>query len=169
MKEGVIRYYLGFLPPKNIYSILDLGCGASAPYSGILRRRCSKLVCADIQESPKVDVILDVTKPLPFEDNEFDWVWATELIEHLPQDKQQFAVDEIKRVGRNATITFPLPRHPSFSKDPTHIEVKISYEDFKVTETKTGRVILILNKLPPRYVNHPTVDQFLEVRRKASV
>jgi len=33
--EKVIRYYLSFLPPRDVESILDVECGTNAPYGGI--------------------------------------------------------------------------------------------------------------------------------------
>ena len=56
---------------------------------------------------------------LPFRDDTFDCVWASEIIEHLPTF-DTFA--EIERVARgNIVITMPNPWSPHYNRDPTHV------------------------------------------------
>lgn len=150
--EKVIRYYLKFLPPKGLDRILDLGCGTTAPYRGILKNRCNELVCADIRPGPKVDIICDITKATSFTDKYFDFVWASEVIEHLDKENQKNAIKEMVRIGKSATITYPTPTYPTFYEDRGHIVVTIDNDfldsimsNFKVITTKTGRVIILYN------------------------
>ena len=69
---------------------LDIGC-ANSPYAVFFPNR----VGLDIKEGSGVDVIGDVNH-LPFEDNKFDNVLCTEVLEHLRTPQQALA--EIKRV-----------------------------------------------------------------------
>jgi len=126
-----------------VKSILDLGCGRTAPYKGILKNRCSRLVSCDLRAGPKVDKVADIRK-LPFADKEFEYVWCTETLEHIPQEDQETAFQECLRVGEHGTITFPTPIHPSFAKDPGHRLVTIDFGKYPVSKhaTQTGRVII---------------------------
>ena len=56
---------------------------------------------------------------LPFRDDAFDCVWASEIIEHLPTLD---TFSEIERVARgDIVITMPNPWSPHYKRDPTHV------------------------------------------------
>lgn len=141
-REEVIRYYLTVLPPKGVKSILDVGCGITAPYSGILKARCEKYTGFDIRHGEKVDMVGDICD-MPFRDKEYEWGWCTETIEHIDPIQQQIALSEIVRVCENVVITFPTPLHESFYGDPSHHEVKLNFDGWINKSTKTGRCIYI--------------------------
>ena len=144
--ESVIRYYLLFLPPRGVKSILDIGCGTTAPYRGLLRKRCERYTAFDIRLGKRVNVTGDLCS-LPFKNKKYEWGWCVETIEHLKQKDQQKAIDEILRVCKNAVVTFPTPSHPSFDKDPTHNEVILDFSGWIDKSTKTGRCIFIRGAL----------------------
>ena len=64
-------------------------------------------------------------------------------------------VDEALRICENIVFTFPTPKLKEvFYDDPGHTEVKINFEEeyshsYQITDktTKTGRAIIIMNKL----------------------
>lgn len=157
--EKVIRYYLSFLPPKGVASILDIGCGRTAPYQGVLRNRCERYESLDIRPGSKVSIISSVLN-IPLKNHEFEWGWCSELIEHIDQKEQEQAVKEIMRVCKNCIFTYPLPRfYPSdrknvkdsFYSDPGHVEVIIDWSklfglthDIQDRTTKNGRAIFIV-------------------------
>ncbi len=150
--ENVIRYFLNYLPPRGANSILDVGGGSTAPYKGVLQTRCRKYKNLDIRPGEKVDYCQDVIEGTDFKDKEWDWIWCSETLEHIPQQYMKTFVDEVCRIGKNIIWTFPLPHAPAFVDDPGHSEVIVdmqSYDkDFIVFDktTKTGKGIWIFGR-----------------------
>jgi hypothetical protein len=166
--ENVIRYFLLFLPPRGRRSILDIGSGVTCPYRGVLEGHYvdgvyqgrlgigGKYRALDIRGAPpKVDYVMDLTEGTPFEDNQWEWGWCSEVIEHIDPDKKKIFVDEAIRICENIVFTFPTPKLKEvFYDDPGHTEVKINFEEeyslsHQITNktTKNGRAIIIMNKL----------------------
>ncbi|MBT4697302.1 MAG: hypothetical protein HN982_08065 [Candidatus Marinimicrobia bacterium] len=157
--ENVIRYFLLFLPPRGRRSILDIGSGVNCPYKGVLKGRLGiggEYRALDIRGAPpKVDHVMDLTKGSHFEDNHWEWGWCSEVIEHIDPDKKKIFVNEAIRICENIVFTFPTPKLKEvFYDDPGHTEVKINFEEeyshsYQITDktTKTGRAIIIMNKL----------------------
>lgn len=89
---------------------LDLGCGNS-PY----RKYFPNRVGFDFEKKDGVDVVGDIHK-LPFEDEKFDIILCTEVLEHL--HSPEIAINEMKRVlKKNGTLIlttrFIFPIHDS--------------------------------------------------------
>ena len=95
----------------------------------------------DVTQFPKTTHVLDVAlEPLPFEDNFFDEVWCSQVIEHIPvliyyggpelKDlKKRYArvelMKEIYRVlkpGGILAVSTPV-KFPYWAQDPTHVDV----------------------------------------------
>lgn len=78
--------------------LLDLGCGIK-PFKPIYSKYATRSIGIDVAQSPhdskSVDIIYD-GRDIPFSDNEFDIVFSTEVMEHVP-DPQHF-LNEINRV-----------------------------------------------------------------------
>lgn len=75
--------------------LLDLGCG-KLPYSGFYESGFDHVVRADIeQRTDQLDVLASLEK-LPFADNSADAILLSEVIEHVPDDRQAFR--EMSRV-----------------------------------------------------------------------
>ena len=175
--ENVIRYFLLFLPPKGRRSILDIGSGVSCPYRGVLEGHYDdgvysgrlgaggKYAALDIRGAPpNVDYVMDLTEGTPFEDNEWEWGWCSEVIEHIEPEKKKTFVNEALRICENIVFTFPTPKLAEvFYDDPGHTEVKIDFEQeysstHKIIDksTQNGRAIFIMNKLfNGKVVVHP--------------
>lgn len=156
-KEKVIRYFMKFFPPKKSRSILDIGSGITTPYRGNLSALTERYVAFDIRASGRVDVVGDVRDMNQFEDGEFEWGWASEIIEHLEADDQRPALTEMLRVCENLVLTFPRESSEAFKGDPGHHPVSItdaeartiatsSGRSFENHSTKTGRAIFIFRK-----------------------
>ena len=165
--ESVIRYYLLFLPPKHVNSILNVGGGITDQYMGVLKRRCvGRYANLDLRKSRKVDFVCDVTKGTPFVDDEWEWGWCSEVIEHVSKRKQKKFVDEVVRICKNIVFTFPMPEHPSFKDDPGHTKVIVNfskYQDkFNIEKkvTKSGRCIVTLRNKKQSIHEH-SVDDWL--------
>ncbi len=93
--------------------ILDIGCGANKMKGAIGIDRVSL---------PHVDIVHDLNSfPYPFEQNTFDEIYATHIIERL--DSITRTMEELHRIAKpNAKVTIITPHYSDFSSwnDPTH-------------------------------------------------
>jgi len=93
--------------------VIDLGCGPN---------KIKGAFGVDNFNYPGVDVVCDLNNsPWPIEDNQFDEIWAREVIEHI-QNISSF-LSEIHRIGRkNAEVHITTPHYSSSESwgDPTH-------------------------------------------------
>lgn len=67
-------------------------------YLGAGSHRLEGFTHIDIVPLPGIDYVCDITKGLPFEDNSIDEVYSQDFLEHIPQDKAVFVINEICRV-----------------------------------------------------------------------
>src|SRR4051812_38064813 len=80
---------------------LNLGCG-SRPLQGFVN--------VDLLKAPGVDVVADVSGPLPFDDGSVDLIYASHVLEHLPTGQVQGVLREWRRVLRErGTIMIAVP------------------------------------------------------------
>jgi SAM-dependent methyltransferase len=96
--------------------VLDLGCGALG-----LRGLEPQLDITGVDLQPRPDypgpfVRADATEDLPFADDEFDLVYCSSVIEHVPPARRQRFAGELRRVGRGwfvqtPAFSFPLEPH----------------------------------------------------------
>jgi SAM-dependent methyltransferase len=109
------RLMLGELRSSD--RVLDLGCGAGT-FTAIAARASASVIGVDVAQAalrrarvahPKLDFRLaPIDGPLPLEDNAFDLVWATEVIEHVADTARWLS--EIRRVlvsGGRLLLTTP--------------------------------------------------------------
>lgn len=59
--------------------------------------------------APAVNVILDVTLPLPWSDGYFDWVFSSHCLEHLPQPPAAILPEWWRVVRRGGVLALYLP------------------------------------------------------------
>ena len=88
---------------QNNWKILDIGCNlAAVEYAQTV---------ADIEDFSKFyqeknkEFILIKNKTLPFKDSEFDFVYASHVIEHI--DDVSFFISELKRISKQGYIELP--------------------------------------------------------------
>ena len=88
---------------QNNWKILDIGCNFSAvEYAQTV---------ADIQDFSKFyreknkEFVLIKNKNLPFEDKQFDFVFASHVIEHI--EDISFFISELKRISKQGYIEIP--------------------------------------------------------------
>lgn len=94
--------------------ILDLGCGSK-------KIRKPGAIGLDIKPSPDVDIISDLSKPLPLKDNIADEIHIYHVLEHL--DDYVKTMEEIWRVAKPGVpvhVAVPHYSHPVACGDPTH-------------------------------------------------
>ena len=96
--------------------ILDAGCGSGGVTTRLLRKGYNVVACDMDEESIRQGLAtgrlkdvhrLDVAQ-LPFEDNSFDLVVCSEVLEHVPDDAQ--ALRSLLRVAKR-DVLFSVPAH----------------------------------------------------------
>ncbi len=96
--------------------LLDLGCGVK-PFLPVYQNYCESSIGIDVVQTSHgtemVDMIYD-GKKIPFPDGEFDYVFSTEVMEHVPEPKD--FLKEIHRVLKPGgvlilTVPFMVPLH----------------------------------------------------------
>ena len=114
---------------------LDIGC-SNSPYV----KYFPNLIGLDIQNGPKVDVVADVHK-LPFEDEKFDNILCTEVLEHL--HSPHLAISEMKRVLKpggklilSTRFIFPLHDVPNDYYRYTKYGLRYLLKDWQIIELK---------------------------------
>jgi len=75
--------------------LLDVGCG-QRPYADIFAPRAGRYVGVDVAAGPNVDIVADAAKGLPINDQAYDTIVCTEMLEHTPYPRESIA--EIARV-----------------------------------------------------------------------
>jgi len=108
-----MRYFRSFFSHYHFDSILDLGCG-----SGLL------FLCLSNNDTPNLRVGVDLVKrigkhyqhivsdatQLPFKNDAFSAVTALSILEHIPTDRRESFLNEVKRVTqKDGMVIFQLP------------------------------------------------------------
>lgn len=92
---------------------VELGCGGS--------RKIESAITVDLVDDESVDIITDINKGLPFEDNSIDEIYSFHFLEHV--NDLEFVLKEIYRVLKTNGKTIGSVPHfanPYFYSDPTH-------------------------------------------------
>ena len=94
-------------------TVLELGAGRGG-YSSILNDHSREFLATDLQKAKLYDETdipfkeLDVLKPFPFEDNSFDFIYSSSLIEHVQDPTNMlYECKRILRPGGRILISFP--------------------------------------------------------------
>lgn len=86
--DAVAACYQQHLPRHARGRLADLGCGR-APLYLLYARHVSETVCVDWAESlhanPHLDHIVDLNRPLPFDDASFDTLILSDVLEHVAE------------------------------------------------------------------------------------
>jgi ubiquinone/menaquinone biosynthesis C-methylase UbiE len=105
--------------------VLDLGAGDGV-YIPLLMKKAERVVGLEINKSlcrsiisRGYEVVQANARFIPFKDNTFDCVWASEIVEHTPS----FDIFcEIERVSRSkVVVTMPNPWSPYCKRDSIHM------------------------------------------------
>lgn len=80
-------FYNRAIPLHAKGRIVDLGCG-KAPLYGFYKDYCTDIVLTDwpgsTHENECLDLACNLTEPLPFEDEKFDTILLSDVLEHIP-------------------------------------------------------------------------------------
>jgi 2-polyprenyl-3-methyl-5-hydroxy-6-metoxy-1,4-benzoquinol methylase len=171
--------------------VLDAGCGIGLHLSRLEGASISTIIGVDVgmpgllhgkaQSSNGIFTAADLSQ-LPFRDNEFDFVYSIDVIEHL--DKPFVALQEYHRVCRPGCLAFiQTPNYPikrvydlwhwlrrskkSLADDPTHVsplnsfalrrmamEVGFEIVSMSARNIAFARVLPRLDSLRPTWVGH---------------
>jgi 2-polyprenyl-3-methyl-5-hydroxy-6-metoxy-1,4-benzoquinol methylase len=74
---------------------LDVGC-RSGHFTSLLEKRGYAVTSIDIEKGCEKCQIVDANKSLPYQDNHFDVIWCSEVIEHL--ENPYYTLNEFRRV-----------------------------------------------------------------------
>ena len=101
IKRSSKKYIQDILQKNNSWQILDIGCGYTA-------NKFATTIC-DVQDLSKFynnrNFIKLESKHLPFKDNQFDFVIASHVMEHVEDLK--FFIKELERVSKKGYIELP--------------------------------------------------------------
>lgn len=101
--KRALRYYL----PQLTGNLLDIGCGRK-PYENLLKK-IDTYIGIDVSHNEKVDVVIDPSKPYPFDDNYFDCILCTQVLEHIQNlDHTIMEIDRVLKPGGFIIITVPF-------------------------------------------------------------
>jgi 2-polyprenyl-3-methyl-5-hydroxy-6-metoxy-1,4-benzoquinol methylase len=132
--------------PKNIESMIDVGCGRGIVGAIVRIYRDPKRVVGVDVFKPYLDFCEKMgsytellqwdlrTLPLPFDDNEFDLAVALEVLEHMPKTKGLFLVKELERIAKRIIISTPTIFFSQSLYDGNRFQKHISiwhYNEFK--------------------------------------
>lgn len=83
ISDLVVALYQRHLPHHARGRLLDLGCG-KAPLYGCYAPLVDEVICVDWADSGCVDMVCDLSLPLPLADARFDTIVFSDVLEHLP-------------------------------------------------------------------------------------
>ena len=92
--------------------VLDVGCGALGLRGLEPALDITGVDLAERPDYPGPFVRADATVGLPFEDGEFDLVYSSSVIEHVPGARREAFAAEIRRVGRGWFVQTPAYSFP---------------------------------------------------------
>ena len=115
--------------------LLDLGCG-KVPLYGAYREFVTDNICVDwdntLHKNEYLDYEIDLTKNLPFSDNEFDTIILSDVLEHIPVPEQLWK--EMARIlSRNGKIIMNVPFYYWLHEEP--------YDYYRYTEFALRRFV----------------------------
>ena len=115
-KKEALLHQIALLAPETV---LEVGCGygrilqSVEKFHGIKRSAgadFSQSMLNEARKHCKSELILaDVTKGLPFKDEEFDLVYTFGVIMHIPPQRHSLAILEISRVAKYVIVHYELP------------------------------------------------------------
>lgn len=93
-----INEILNLVPKK----VLEVGIGNKTVLN-YLKNQGIEVLTLDINEKLKPDIVGNVLK-MPFQDNSFDIILCAEILEHLPFEEFDKALEELERVSKKYVV-----------------------------------------------------------------
>ena len=159
IKRSSLKFINKLLEENKSWKVLDVGCGYTANKNATTL--CDVL---DLQNYyPDKEFVKLESKNLPFKDNEFDFVIASHVLEHVKE--ANFFINELERVSKKGYIELPtkLEDNLVFENKKDHLW----HMDFDDVESK----LLISKKI--QYIEPvltvSTIKKFDEIFRKSLI
>jgi SAM-dependent methyltransferase len=115
MCQVYIDFYVGYIEKYAHGVLLDCGCG-SVPFYEVYKNHVTEVVCTDwqntVHDNKFVDTFSDLNESLNFDDESFNTVLLTDVLEHIY--KPHILLSEIYRVlkpGGRVIIAVPFLYH----------------------------------------------------------
>lgn len=131
--------------PLNIEAILDVGTADGLMLSRI-KKEFPSAECVGLEynekliktcEDKSIKIIQGDAQNMPFEDNFFDVIYATALIEHLEQPMKMLKeAHRVLKPGGIIIITTPDPFFDKIAQAIGHIEKDLHQETFTIKKLK---------------------------------
>jgi SAM-dependent methyltransferase len=107
----VARFYQKAMDKRKNGRLLDLGCG-KVPLYILYRGHATEITCVDwantLHGNQHIDEAVDLSRPLPFDDNRFDTIILSDVLEHIPVPERLW--NEMARVlAPNGRIMMNVP------------------------------------------------------------
>jgi ubiquinone/menaquinone biosynthesis C-methylase UbiE len=100
--------FISELVPKQIHTVLDVGCGNGVFLSSLKTKTDLILFGTDRSKSAlkhlNTNKLLSSCESLPFNDNTFDLITSLEVIEHLPNSVYEKSLEEFCRISKKYII-----------------------------------------------------------------
>lgn len=105
-------FYDRFIPQYTKGHLADLGCG-NVPLYHAYKNYISEVTCVDwansLHENKYLDVVCDLNKSLPFEENHFDTIIISDVLEHIAQPEIIWAeMSRILKPGGAVLVSVPF-------------------------------------------------------------
>ena len=101
LKRTSLKFINSLLKKNKSWSVLDIGCGYTANENATVIADAQDL--SEFYKERKFIKIND--EKLPFQDNEFDYIIASHVIEHVKDFK--FFIQELERISKRGYIELP--------------------------------------------------------------
>ncbi len=103
----VASNYEKLFPKYAFGKLLDIGCG-DVPFYQMYQQHITNNICVDWAKNNYVDVVHDISKNLPFDDNSFETILLSDVLEHTPNPT--VLIGEIHRIlKKNGRLLMNTP------------------------------------------------------------
>jgi SAM-dependent methyltransferase len=166
-------FYSRAIPAYAKGKIVDLGCG-KAPLYGLYKNHSTEVILTDwpqtFHQNECLDIATDLTQDLPFQNNEFETVLLSDVLEHIPEPEK--LLKEIYRIlcpqGKllmNTPFYYPLHEVPYDYFRYTEYALRFMAETagFKIIELDSfgGIPAIIIDLLGKNFSHNKFTGKFL--------
>lgn len=148
LADILAQFYQENLPLHAKGRLLDLGCG-KVPLFYAYRDYISDNVCVDwentLHKSIHLDFECDLTKPLPFQDREFDTIILSDVLEHIPEPDNLW--NEMSRIlSVNGKVIMSVPFYYWIHEQP-HDYYRYTEFALRRFAENSGLTVILLKSL----------------------